>query len=71
MEGERESSMRFMIQMVINMFVCRKGLDIISKMAVRSDKIERKAIAMYILMAIILFLLNQGAYMFFKNQNLY
>lgn len=38
MEGERETSMRFMIQMVINIFICRKGLDIISKMVVRSDK---------------------------------
>jgi hypothetical protein len=63
--------MRFMIQMVINIFVCRKGLEIISKMAVKSDRIERKAIAVYILFALTLVLLNQGAFMFFKTKNLY
>lgn len=31
--------MRFMIQMIINMFVCKKGLEIISKMAIKSDRI--------------------------------
>lgn len=60
-----------MIQMVINIFVCRKGLDIISKMAIRSDRIERRAIGAYLLLALVLLLLNQGAFMFFKNNNLY
>lgn len=63
--------MRFMIQMIINMFVCKKGLEIISKMSLKSDRIEKKAIAIYLLFALILFLLNQGAFMFFKDKNLY
>jgi hypothetical protein len=53
------------------MFVCKKGLEVISKIAVKSDKIEKKAIGIFILFALTLFLLNQGAYMFFKDKNLY
>ena len=71
MQNERESSVRFMIQMVINIFVCRKGMQIIAKMAIKSDKIEKKALLTFIVFALILFLLNQGAFMFFKDKNIY
>lgn len=40
-------------------------------MAIKSDKIEKKSVVVFLIFGMTLFLLNQGAFMFFKDKNLY
>lgn len=63
--------MRFLIQMAINMFVIKKGQEIIAANTMKSDKITFKSLLTFISLAVILIGLNQTAYFFFKNHNLY
>jgi len=57
--------------MMINMYVCRKGQEIISNYTVKNDKITFKAYLMFIALVVVLLGVNQSIYFFFKNDNLY
>lgn len=72
MSGEgRETSARFFIQMIINVFLCNQAQKIISKRIMTEENISRKTIMTYVVFAITLFLVNQSIFMFFKDYNLY
>lgn len=53
------------------MYVCKKGQDIIAANTMKNDKITFKSYLTFITLAVILIGLNQSAYFFFKNYNLY
>lgn len=71
MQEERESSVRFFIQMALNIFLCRKGQEIIAKATVRQDRTTLRTFLYFALLASILFIVNQELYFYFKNPNLY
>ena len=71
MSEDRASSYRFFVQMIINIFLCKKAQEIIGKRVMKENKPTKKSYAIYIAFAITLFLVNQSIYMFFKDYNLY
>ena len=60
-----------MIQMAINFFVCKKGQSIIAANTMKNDKITMRSYLVFLALVVILIGLNQAAYFFFKNHNLY
>ena len=72
MSGEdRAASYRFFVQMGINIFLCRKAQEIISKRVMKEEKISKKSYLIYIVFALTLFMVNQSVFLFFKDDNLY
>ena len=63
--------MRFFIQMALNIFLCRKGQEIIAKAVVRQDRTTLRTLLYFALLATLLFVLNQELYFYFKNPNIY
>ena len=70
-EEERATSYRFFVQMAINIFLCRKAQEIISKRVMKEEKISKKSYLIYVVFALTLFMVNQSVFMFFKDDNLY
>ena len=70
-EEERAASYRFFVQMIINIFLCKKAQDIIGKRIMKEEKISSKSYLIYFVFAILLFTANQGIFLFFKDANLY
>lgn len=70
-EEDRASSYRFFVQMIINIFLCKKAQEIIAKRVMKEDKLSKKSYLIYVVFALTLFAVNQSVYMFFKNDNLY
>ena len=69
--SDSASSMRFFLQMGVNIFLCKKAQDIIGKRMVKEEKISAKSYAVFIVFAVTLLLVNQSLFMFFKDYNLY
>lgn len=69
--GESASSVRFFIQMFINVFLCNQVQKMISKRVMSEDKLSKKTIMIYVVFAITLFVVNQSLFMYFKDPNLY
>jgi hypothetical protein len=69
--GESSSSVRFFIQMLINLFLCNQAQKMIGKRVMSEDKLSKKTIMIYIVFAITLFAVNQSLFMYFKDPNLY
>ena len=57
--------------MALNIFLCRKGQEMIAKAVVRQDRVTLKTVLYFVLLATVLFLVNQELYFYFKNPNLY
>jgi hypothetical protein len=57
--------------MIINIFLCKKAQDIIAKRVMKEENISKQSYLIYVIFAITLFSVNQGVYMFFKDDNLY
>lgn len=71
MSEDRASSYRFFVQMIINIFLCKKAQEIIGKRVMKEEKLSKKSYIIYVVFALTLFIVNQSVYMFFKDQNLY
>ncbi len=57
--------------MIINIFLCKKAQDMISKRVMKEEKLSKKSYLIYVIFAFMLFMVNQSIYMFFKDDNLY
>jgi hypothetical protein len=68
---ESSSSVRFFIQMLINVFLCNQVQKIISKRVVSEEKVTKKSLLIYLVFAITLFMVNQGLFFYFKDHNIY
>lgn len=65
-------STRFLVQMVMNVFVCGYAKKRIAKIATKKEgKRALKSYLIFLVFAITLIGLNQGVFFFFKPANLY
>lgn len=65
-------SARFVVQMIMNVYVCKYAKEKISKMATKKNgKRSLKSYLVFFIFSIALITLNQTAYFIFKPRNLY
>lgn len=65
-------STRFLVQMVMNVFVCNYAKKKIAKIATKKGgKRTLKSYLIFILFSVTLIALNQAVFFFFKPRNLY
>lgn len=65
-------STRFLVQMIMNVMICKYAQKKISKIATKKEgKRALKSYLLFLGFVIIMIGLNQGVYFFFKPRNLY
>lgn len=57
--------------MMMNIFLCKKAQEIIARETLKSDKVGLRALSIFVVFALLLFSINQGAFFYFKDANLY